>query len=198
MAQAQTSNNIRKLREERHLTQADLAALISDDLSIATISRLEKGRVGLTRDWMKKIADALGVTEHDIIADEIRPLHFVPIIGYIAAGNWNEAVTHPQGWMPILSGLCGPNSFALKSVGDSMDLIIAEGGYIVVDPDRRQLIDGKSYAVKNGEGETTFKRYKASPPQLLPCSSNPLHEPIDLGAEPFTVIGRVVWAGTEL
>ena len=56
---------------------------------------------------------------------------------------------------------------------------------------------GRLYVIQNAEHETTFKKFSARPLQLLPCSHNPSHTPIDLGSEPFTVIGRVVFIGFE-
>ena len=58
-------------------------------------------------------------------------------------------------------------------------------------PDDFELRDGKFYAVMK-DGETTFKRFRANPARLEPCSSNPAHGAIAIGREPFTVIGRVV------
>ena len=79
-----------------------------------------------------------------------------------------------------------------------MNLLIEPDGYVVVDPDMRDLIDGKVYAVMNGSAETTVKRYRENPPRLVPCSSNPEHKDIAIGREPFTVIGRVVFRASEL
>jgi SOS-response transcriptional repressor LexA len=79
-----------------------------------------------------------------------------------------------------------------------MDTICHAGGFIVVDPDQRDLIDKKYYVVTNGDHEATFKQFCADPLSLVPCSTNPLHQPIPLGSEPFRVIGRVVYVGQEL
>jgi SOS-response transcriptional repressor LexA len=74
-----------------------------------------------------------------------------------------------------------------------MDKLVGEDGLIIVDPDQRDLINGKLYCVRNIAGEATFKRYRADPPQLEPMSSNPYHTAIPLGREPFIVIGRVTY-----
>lgn len=143
-------------------------------------------------DITHRLAEVLQTTPAaiDPKAKPTSPLRMVPLVGRIAAGNWREAIQDPSGWVPALAG--GPNSFALLPDGDSMDLIVAEGTKIVVDPDEFDLLDGKIYAVMNGEGDTTFKRFRADPPRLEPCSRNPEHKPIVLGREPFTVVGRVV------
>ncbi len=192
---------IQQLRKERGLTQEELAARIAEDsasrfsggVHLTSISKIENGKTRLTLDWVGAIARALKVTPHEIIGPA--SIRFVPWIGQIAAGNWSEAIEHPSGYIPAAADVGGPNCFALQPVGDSMDRIVVEGGWIIVDPDQRDLIDRKLYAVRNAEGETTFKQYQADPPALLPCSSNPAHQPIPLGREPFTVIGRVTWVG---
>lgn len=195
MTRFDVGENIRRLRKDRALTQEDLAARIGEDTSIATISKLEKGQMKLTHDWIVALADALGVSQHDIIAEPDFSMRVVPVLGLIQAGAWSEAIAEPSGWIPVFGDVGGVNVFALQPVGDSMDKLVREGGYIVVDPDQRDLHDGSHFAVMNAHGETTFKRYLASPPQLVPVSYNGEHQPIPLGREPFVVIGRVTWAG---
>lgn len=187
-------NYIRQIRKERGVSQEELAARISDDATGATISRLESGRMALTLDWMVRIASALQVPVQDLIAEGASPVRLVPVIGQISAGNWQEAVNEPIGTVPIPAEAAGPKAFALKPLGDSMDQLVSEEGYVIVDPDQRELIPRKVYAFRNEHGETTFKRYAESPPRLEPCSRNPEHEPMLLGAEPLVVIGRVVLA----
>jgi repressor LexA len=130
----------------------------------------------------------------DLIVEGGGSVRLVPVIGEISAGAWQEAVSEPIGTVPIPADAAGPRAFALKPLGDSMNLLVTEEGYAVVDPDQRELIAGKVYAFRNEHGEATFKRYVDSPPRLEPCSTNPEHEPILLGAEPLVVIGRVVLA----
>jgi repressor LexA len=198
MSGAVTRNRIRELRKERGLTQEELAARLGEDTSIATVSRLESGSMGLTHSWIDRIAQAMKISPHEIIATPGNQLRMVPVIGHIAAGAWAEAIERPEGWIPALPSVGGPNSFALKPVGDSMDQLADEESYIIVDPDQRELEIGRVYAVRNMEGEATFKRYVADPPRLMPCSNNPAHQPIPIGNEPFVIIGRVTYVSRPL
>lgn len=193
---ARSPNRIRQLREARGLTLAELAALLPNPATgaqtdVSTISKLELSKRSLTAEWMHRIAGALGVEPAALIdsGTDFTPVRRVPLVGTIAAGNWREAIEDPLSLVPCESG--GPNTFALVAVGDSMDQIVPPGGRIYIDPDDFQLRDGKYYAVMR-DGETTFKRYRAKPPRLEPCSSNPAHQPIEIGRELFIVIGRVV------
>jgi len=189
-------NRIRQLRKARGLTLEQLAALVPHpqtgaQTDVSTISKLELSKRALTTDWMQRLAGALGVVPAALLAGELdfTPVRRVPLVGTIAAGNWREAIEDPLSLVPCESG--GPNTFALIADGDSMDRIVPPGGRIYIDPDDFALRDGKYYAVMK-DGETTFKRFRASPARLEPCSTNPAHQPIDIGREPFTVIGRVV------
>ncbi len=123
-------------------------------------------------------------------AGQTRAVRWVPVIGEVSCGNLTEAIESAQGYVPTTSG--GPRVFALKPLGDSMNLLIDESGYALVDPDQVDLIDGKVYVVVNGQCESTAKRFRASPARLVPCSTNDTHREIVIGSEPFTVVGRVI------
>ena len=79
-----------------------------------------------------------------------------------------------------------------------MNLVCREGGFVVVDPDQTDLIDRKYYVVATGDHATLFKQFRAEPMELVPCSTDRSHSPIRIGSLPFTVIGRVVYVGSEL
>lgn len=191
-------NRIRQIRKIKGLSQEELAYRIGDDVSPATISRLEAGRIGLTQAWLERIGRALGVNPLELITDETAQIRLLPVIGFVAAGGWAEAIEHPEGYLPVPVNVGGPSAFALRPRGDSMDQVAEEDEFIVVDPDQRDLIAGKAYVVTDGHGAATFKRYRADPPRLEPDSSNPEHQPIMLGREPFLVVGRVTYATRQL
>lgn len=167
---------------------------MGENISITTVSRLESGRIALTVRYMQSIAHALGVPEIDIVREPKTAVKLVPILGSVPAGPLAEPSSLADGWLPIPSSVGGERSFALSPEGDSMGNVAAPGSFIVVDPDQLDLIAGKAYVVTNGQGEATFKRYRADPPRLEPDSANPAHQPIILGREPFLIVGRVILA----
>ena len=57
--------NIRKIREEKNISQQDLAAICNFEKS--NMSRIEAGRTNLTIDTLLKISDALQVKLVDIV-----------------------------------------------------------------------------------------------------------------------------------
>ncbi|QUT04025.1 helix-turn-helix domain-containing protein [Sphingobium phenoxybenzoativorans] len=197
-------NRIRELREARDLSMEMLGSKVAEHLgreeevSFSMVAKIETRMRALSLDYILAFAKALNVSPTEIFAEPEKTVRYAPILGKIAAGNWSEAVRDPRGWVPIPPDVAGPKAFALLPDGDSMDLIVGDHGYIIVDPDQIDLINRKYYAVANAVGETTFKMFSASPPMLMPCSSNKAHEPILIGREPFTTIGRVTFAGKML
>jgi len=191
-----TPNRIREVRKERGMTLEELGEKAG--MHYTTVAKLEKSQRGLKLAYLAAIANALNVEPRDLLGSvpDILPMRMVPLIGRVAAGNWSEAIEDPLGSVPSPAG--GANAFALRPDGDSMDLVVGPDAYIVVDPDDYELRDYKIYAMRNVDGETTFKRFRSDPPRLEPCSSNPSHQPIPLGREAVTTIGRVVWQGSEL
>lgn len=175
-----------------------LASEMRAETSFSTIAKLETGRMGLTLDYMIEISSVLGVKPTDLISDPGKTYTEYPLIGAVAAGQWREAIQVAEEFIALPNGTGGPNSFALTVEGDSMDKIVGNGGFVLVDPDSRDLSPGLVYIISNGDNETTFKKYVAPPPRLEPCSNNPKHVAIPIGREPFIVIGRVVFAGSRL
>ena len=62
--------NIRRLRELHALSQRDLAALAK--LSVTTINRIETGQRKPMPRTVRKLAEALGVTPEELLAEQHR------------------------------------------------------------------------------------------------------------------------------
>lgn len=184
------NNRIRELREGKGLSRNKLAGLAGTTAN--QLVKLENGARRLSDHWASRLASHLDVQPFELMmpAGTNADVKWIPMIGEIACGAWREAIVSATEMVPSSHG--GKNSFALRPIGDSMNELLDESGFVVVDPDQTDLIDGKVYAVMNGDGETTAKRYRAVPPRLMPCSTNPAHQPIIIGQEDFRVIGRCV------
>ncbi|WP_294390373.1 S24 family peptidase [uncultured Sphingomonas sp.] len=189
-------SRIRDLRLQRGWSQGDLAERAGT--TIATISKMERSMRGLSLDWVERLASALDMSAHALLGSgQPAGLRTIPVVGRIAAGNWQEAIEDPVGHIVVPDDV-GPNAFALEPHGDSMDMVAPAGSIVVIDPDQHELRDGAIYAIMNGGGETTLKQFRADPARLEPQSSNPDHKTIALGREPFTVIGRAVSVNRRL
>lgn len=129
------------------------------------------------------------------IAPDMSDIRSIPILNWVQAGQpaevWEASMAdYPQHHMINEPG----RLFALRVVGTSMSRVAAPESIIVVNYDDKTPLDGQLYVARNPSGETTFKRYRASPPRLEPDSLEPGHE--TLFGE-FDIIGRVISVTTR-
>ena len=170
--------------KERKVTQTAMAMLMGLP-SQSAFSNIMSGKRRVTAQEAKVAYDFLGI--------KVEPtVRTVPIIGITNAGNWRDAIHMPLGSLPIPMAAAGDDAFALEICGDSMDKVIEDGSHIVVDPRDKELRDGKSYLIQNGEGEATVKAYFRNPPRFEPLSSNADHKGWLVSDQDFIILGRVV------
>ena len=182
-------DRVRSAMSEQKVTQFDLAKVTG--LNQSAVSNILNGSRRVKVEEAETIYSFLGIRR--------RPdVQLVPIIGLASAGNWREAILVPGGTMPVPNNVAGERSFAIEVKGDSMDRIIPDGGFAVVDPDQVQLFNDKIYLIQNGEHDAQVKLYRSNPARFEPASSNELHGTYYVGQEPVRVIGRVVWQGAPL
>ncbi len=161
-------------------TREGLAGVLK--VSVASVGRLLRRERKLSAEERDPAFRYLG------IQDAVRR---TPIIGKIAAGNWKAAIQEPLGFTTKFTE-GGPNTFALRVVGDSMNIVAPDGALIAVDPEDRRLVDRGLYAVINDIDDATFKVFRSEPARLVPASDNLDHEPIYIGSDTVNVIGKVV------
>jgi repressor LexA len=190
MPRKYAANRIRQLRHERGLSMEALASAISPETSLTTIAKLETERMALSLDWIIDVSRALNVAPSDIIEEDCG-FRMLPVVGEIAAGSWGEAIERSDHWIPVVGDAWSGQEFVLQLRGNSINHYADNGDYVVIDPAKAALEDGKLYAVQNEAGETTCKQFESDPQRLVPCSSDPSHQPMLIGSSPFTVIGRV-------
>jgi SOS-response transcriptional repressor LexA len=183
---------VRARMKELGITQQRLAADM--DLPQSAISNLLKGphKRQVKAHEASFIYRRLGL-------ERSASIQVVPIIGLASAGRWQEAILASGGVLPMPRGVASERAFAVEIKGDSMDKIIPEGGYAVVDPDQTNLYNDKVYLIENGEHEAQVKLYRSNPARFEPASHNEMHRTVMMGGEEIVrVIGRVVWQGARL
>lgn len=148
-------------------------------------------------DSLMQIAPILETTP-EYLAFGIVPevAHRVPKISWVSAGSFGmaDAVMDTADAPRIeVAGLGDGEYYALEVTGDSMDRISPEGSTIIVDRKDKRLVHNACYIVLDGDGGSTYKRYRQSPMRFEPVSTNPSHEPIfpDNDNVP-EVFGRVI------
>lgn len=125
----------------------------------------------------------------------------VPLYGSIAAGEPIEMVeVEDYRPIPVEVNAKYPNAFLLKVDGESMNRILPNGCYALVDPCDEVLHDGKPYAVCVNGYDATIKRVRKlnNGFELIPDSNDPTYEKAtynfnDPQTDPVTVIGEVVY-----
>lgn len=58
---------IRVYREEKGMSQTELAIACKEDLDYSQISRMERGLVNFSISYLKIVAEALGITPSDLL-----------------------------------------------------------------------------------------------------------------------------------
>lgn len=195
MTRIYAPNRIRELRKARRMTQQDVADGLGWETTKGTIAKLENRAMALSLDYILGIAKAIGAQPAEIIdANAASNARSVTVIDIACAGNWRDAVTRSDDEVAVPDCVHGPNLFALRATGSGMNLLVPAGGYVVIDPDDLDLNDGRVYVVADQAGSTTLRRFVASPAALHPVTSDADASPITIGREPFTTIGRAIYA----
>lgn len=174
-----------------------------------TIQRYESGARDLKSSVIIKLSAALGVTISYLLglkdADEevVRVDQFVdvPLYGSIAAGTPIEMM-EVEDTFPVPAKMhdAHPEAFLLKVEGESMNRILPNGCYALVDPCETVEENGAPYAVCVNGYDATIKRVRKlnNGFELVPDSTDPTY-PVQTynynepGTETITVIGRVVY-----
>lgn len=148
----------------------------------------------------KELTKDLAVANHSNTEPGPRLRGKVPLVSWVQAGNWCEAVcsidaSDAERWMdcPVSHSA---QTFALRVRGDSMTApsgatrSYPEGCFIFVDPERCDPVNGERVvACLLHSNDVTFKVYKNEDGRQWLQPLNPLHEPI---REPFKVLGTVL------
>lgn len=166
-------NRIKEVRTRLGLTQMQLAK--NAGVKQSTIADLERGHtnrspsitqiamaLGVNPDWLvtgKGAADrgSLGsnVSEHHAT------LGRVPLISWVAAGNWSENVDnfvagYAETWV-VATIPVKQHTYALLVEGDSMEPMFPNGATIIVEPEE-DAHHGSYVIVRQNGGEATFKQ----------------------------------------
>lgn len=202
------------IRKEKGLSRKQAASELGVELG--TYRNWEQ-RVNMPRnnEMLKKIADYLEVSMEALLGyDSVEPgafsdlpeekdakFRYVPLVADIAAGipvEPDEIIDH----IPIPNEIMRkhPSAFLLRINGTSMNRVLPNGCYALVDPKRTDVIDNHAYAVKINNTQATAKRVRklAHGIELVPDSLDPTWKPTicdkdDPKFDEVSIAGEIVW-----
>lgn len=199
-------NRLKKLREEFHMTQQELADKLSGAKS--TIAMYENETRKPSMEVLIKLSEIFNCSIDYLLgkSDARMPdlkdkLFLIPIVGKVAAGQPILANENIEGYLPIdplMYNLTSPNGFFfLKIQGESMNKLIKNGSYALIKKQDYAENGDVIVAIVNGDNEATVKRYKQLNEQFImlePVSEDSSFQPItiDLKNTKFSIIGKVV------
>ncbi|MFB5761066.1 LexA family protein [Paenibacillus medicaginis] len=204
-----------RLVEKSNYSDAEVARRLSVNRS--TISRWKSGEQSPALSKIKEIADLLEVNPMVFVDDSqeysnkvaekkesyiVTPVKGsssnVPLYGSVAAGQPLEMIQiEDLIEIPESVAFRYPNSFLLRVNGDSMNKIVPNGAYALIDP-CEDANNGEIVAVAVNGYDATLKHFfkLQNSIALEPDSYNPEHVArVYTGAEATTikVIGKMVW-----
>lgn len=211
-------DNIKKIRKDNHLTQEQFGKIAG--VSSMAVSQWENHRALPRMGAVQRISDYFGIPKIKIIDDadeymmkvanddpafgELVPsaaTNTVPLLGRIAAGQpieMDEVDNRIEIPEPVISRY--PHSFLLTVDGESMNRILPNGCYALINPVDEIRRDNAPYAVCVNGYDATIKRVHRLNHgfELIPDSSDPTFVPKiydynDPTTDVITVIGEVVW-----
>lgn len=203
---------IKKLREEKGYTQLELAK--KANIGSGTLGDIESGRNKSTVKTIDKIAKALELTTEEknrldnafmgrkiLPISNTRPLtedDFIemPVRAKASAGNGYINFEETLYTKLIRRGNFCQDCYLIEVVGNSMEPLIADGAFVIVDPHQTEYIANKIYVVKIGE-ETFVKRIliKEEAQVMILKSINPNYDDVYIAGkelENVKLLGRAI------
>ena len=195
---------IAEARIAKGWSQQDLAEKM--DTTQQTIQRYESGSRDIKSSVLIKLSAVLGVTISYLLGMENTSIPNndmveVPLYGAIAAGTPIEMIP-VENSQPVPSEVRRryPSAVLLKVEGDSMNRILPNGCYALVDPCEAVEHNGAPYAVCVNGYDATIKRvnklnngFELAPDSNDPTYSKQVFNYNEPGTQTITVIGEVVY-----
>lgn len=206
--------NIRKSSEKK-ISQAEAAREFN--VPLGTYRNWEQC-VNMPRDnkIIKRIADFYGVPMEALFGyDLVEPgsfsdfpenkddkFEYVPVV-YAAAAGAPQYPSEVEDHIPIPKEVMRrhPGAYLVKVDGTSMDRVLPNRSYALIDEKYKEIDNGRIYAIKINGDDMTIKRVKKLEHGYVlepDSATDPTHEPIIIKEssdkfEEVSIVGKVVW-----
>lgn len=170
---------LKTMREERQLTQKDLATILG--MTPKAISFYELGERQPSNELLLKLAKYFGVTTDYLLGrerEEPRKVNRIPVLGTVVAGIPIEAIQDIEDYEELSEAWGDPRDyFALRVRGRSMEPRLLEGDTIIVKK-QEDLVSGQTAVVLINGNEGTVKQVRKSVKGITLIGFNPtVYEP---------------------
>lgn len=197
---------IAEARKLRNITQAELAEKMKTTQQ--TIQRYETNQVNIRMDKMIEMSEILNVSLAYLLGMSSKPelseasdMVPVPLLDSIAAGTSIEMIDVDKTYdIPAEIHNKYPQAFLLKVADDSMNRVLPNGCYALINPCREATEPMKAYAVCVNGFNATIQRVKplSNGYELIPDSIDPtfrsqIFDFNEIGTQSVSIIGEVVW-----
>lgn len=197
---------IAEARKLRNITQAELAEKMRTTQQ--TIQRYETNQVNIRMDKMIEMSEILNVSLAYLLGMSSKPelseasdMVPVPLLDSIAAGTSIEMIDVDKTYdIPAEIHNKYPQAFLLKVADDSMNRVLPNGCYALINPCREATEPMKAYAVCVNGFDATIQRVKplSNGYELIPDSIDPtfrsqIFDFNEIDTQSVSIIGEVVW-----
>lgn len=197
---------IAEARKLRNITQAELAEKMRTIQQ--TIQRYETNQVNIRMDKMIEMSEILNVSLAYLLGMSSKPelseasdMAPVPLLGSISADTPIEMINVEETYdIPSEIHDKYPQAFLLKVVDDSMNRVLPNGCYALINPYKEAIESMKAYAVCVDDFDATIQRVKplSNGYELIPDSIDPTFRPQifdfnEVDTQSVSIIGEVIW-----
>ncbi|MBF0319060.1 MAG: helix-turn-helix domain-containing protein [Nitrospirae bacterium] len=193
-------NKIVRILQQRGIKQKELASMIG--VMPQNLNAYMTGKRGFGKKNICRIAKALDIPEEDFYSDsnvsrtKIKKAKRVPLISWVKAGLWHEAVDifqpgYADQWLAYDTK--DEYSFCLTVEGNSMEPEFKAGDIVVVSPSLA-AVSGNYVVAKFGD-DVTLKKLKILEDSVLLKPLNPDYDDIVISGRDrknLRIVGKVI------
>ncbi|MCM2138863.1 LexA family protein [Vagococcus fluvialis] len=202
----QIGERIKELRENKNLTQTELAELLGFK-TYTTVSKWESNDNYPKGKDLKRLSEIFGVTSDYLLGltaesllNKISKFVKIPVLGVITCGDPILAEQNIVDYKEeIADNLPSGELFYLQTKGNSMTPTIPENSFVMIR--KQETVENNEIAavLVNGDTEATLKRVRFQGDTIILMPDNSEHNPIIVNEEnPVRIIGKAIKVSIDL